>query len=91
MDRYPVNTYSGRAVGAAVVDELVHAVRVVGEVGGQRSLRQGGVERLMDESSEVASDAGRIGLGHACGRRSSDSTEAEEGEGSKNESAHFDD
>ena len=84
------DTHSGGAVGAAVVDELVHAVRVVGEVGGHRSPGQGDVERVVDEGSEVAGDTGGIFLGHAGSRRSSDSAEAEKGEGCKNESAHFD-
>ena len=43
----------------------------------------------MDESPEVASDACSIGTSHA-GCWSSNSTEAEEGDGSKDEAAHFD-
>lgn len=54
---YLIGTYDGWAVGTTVVDELVHTVRVIGEVCGHRSLGQCGVEFLVDESLEVASDA----------------------------------
>jgi hypothetical protein len=83
-------TYGCCTTGAAVVDELVHAVGVVGEVGRHGGLGQGRVEGEVDEVLEVVGDAGGISLGHARSRRSSRNSGAEERDGRKNEALHCD-
>lgn len=62
-------TYSGWALGAAVVDQLADGVRVVGEVAREVGLGAG-VAVGRDEGTEVAGDLLSIGVGQAVARTS---------------------